>query len=114
MMRPFALALALMFPALPALANGWTIQTLGTMPSTEDCMAKARTVMGAYIFDHGGGETASDTWSVYGFALEPGAVDAVLMCPTGGGDFINAILVLYSAEDNREAVSDTFYELWNK
>lgn len=113
MTRTFAFATLLSLTALPALAEGWTIQTLGTMPSTEACMDHARIVMNRYIFDNGGGETAADTWSIYGFDLQPETVDAVIMCPTGGGDYVNAILVLHNEGEDRLAVADEIYRIWN-
>ena len=79
-MRRLVSAFALILAGTPALAEGWTIQTLGTMPSTEDCMDHARIVLNQYIYDHGNAETASDSWSVYAFDLMPGTVDAVIMC----------------------------------
>lgn len=115
MMRSIALALTLSaVAAAPALAEGWTLQTLGTMPSVEACMDKARIAVNRYIFDNGGGETAADSWSVYGFDLEPEAVDAVIMCPTGGGDYINAILVLHSEGTDRSIVADRIKSIWEE
>jgi hypothetical protein len=114
MTRILALATLMSATALPALAEGWTIQTLGTMDNTQACMDKARVVMNGYIFDHGGGNTTADTWSVYGFDLDPGTVDAVIMCPTGGGDYVNAILVLHSNSDTRSDMADAMLALWNE
>ena len=114
MMRKLVLALALITPALPALAEGWTIQTLGTMPSTEACMDKARIVINRYLFENKGGETASDTWSVYGFDLEPDSVDSVIMCATGGGNYVNATLVLHNEGNDRSTVANALLDFWNQ
>ena len=63
MIRIATAAAILTATALPAVAEGWSVSKLGTMPSVEDCMDRARIAVNRHIFDHGGGETTSDTWS---------------------------------------------------
>lgn len=112
----FALAASsLVISASPSLAKGWSITKLGTMPSEQLCMDKARLVINRYIFANGGGSTGEDTWSLYGYDLEPGGQDVVIMCPIGGGGAVNAMLVIQSeseSDDRRWAASE-LVSLWN-
>ncbi len=116
-LRP-ALALAagcVMVAGSAARAEGWSISLLETMPAEQACMDKARRVISQYLFDHGGGNTASDTWSIYAFDLEPGKQDAVIMCPTGGGGDVEAILVIHSETeaDVRTTLVERLLAIWN-
>ncbi|SMH31589.1 hypothetical protein [Maritimibacter sp. HL-12] len=118
MIRAAGLALALgglTFGATPVLAEGWSITKLGTMPSEQLCMDKARLVINRYIFANGGGSTGEDTWSLYGYDLEPGAQDVVVMCPIGGGGSVNAMMVIQSESsgDDRSWAAQELVAIWN-
>jgi len=112
----FAAALGgLGLAAAPAVSEGWSITKLGTIPSEQACMDKARLVINRYLFAHGGGHTGEDTWSLYAYDLEPGMQDAVIICPIGGGGAVNAMLIVQSesgAEDRGFAVEEMI-SIWN-
>jgi hypothetical protein len=114
MIRAFALGFALL--ATPAAAEGWSIFKLGTYDTVEACMQQARDVISRYMFEHGGGETGTDSWSVYGYDLEPGAQDVVIMCPVGASELVNAILVVQSESesDERSQVADELARIWDE
>ncbi|WP_188528536.1 hypothetical protein [Sinisalibacter lacisalsi] len=116
MIRAATLALALSgLAAAPALAEGWSITKLGTMPSEQICMDKARLVINRYIFANGGGNTGEDSWSLYAYNLEPGGQDIVIMCPIGGGGAVNAMLVIQSESsgDDRSWAAQELVAIWN-
>jgi hypothetical protein len=79
-------------------------------------MQKAREVISRYMFDVGGAETGSDSWSVYGYDLEPGAQDAVIMCPVGVSEMVNALLVVHSESeaDLRIQVAEELVRIWDE
>lgn len=115
-MKPVvALAFVLSVTALPAMAEGWSITKLETMSNDTVCMNKARAVISQYMFDYPGGDTGADSWSVYGYDLQPGDQDVVIMCPMGGGDYVNAMLVIQSeSEDNaRTQVAGALVDYWD-
>jgi len=101
--------------AVPASAEGWSITKLGTMPTEQLCMDKARLIINRYIFANGGGNTGEDTWSLYAYNLEPGGQDIVIMCPIGGGGAVNAMLVIQSesSSDDRSWAARELVSLWN-
>ncbi|RME17997.1 MAG: hypothetical protein D6801_02295 [Alphaproteobacteria bacterium] len=111
----FACAAGLALAAGPAAAEGWSITKLGTMATVDECMQKARKVISAYMFDKGGAETGADSWSIYGYDLEPGAQDVVIVCPVGASEQVNAMLVIQSESEpaDRKAVSDALLRLWD-
>ncbi len=110
----FALVLSAM--AIPAMAEGWSITKLETMTSDTDCMNKARAVINRYIFDYDAGDTGADSWSVYGYDLEPGQQDVAIICPLGGGEFVNAMLVIQSESESepRNQVAKTLVAYWDE
>jgi hypothetical protein len=113
MIRALVIGFALF--ASPAAAEGWSIFKLGSFDSADTCMQKAREVVSAYMFDHGGAETGADSWSVYGYDLEPGGQDAVIMCPVGAGEMVNAMLVVQSESesDDRIQVAEELVRMWD-
>ncbi len=115
MIRSVTLALGLSVLALPAMAEGWSITHLETMSSTNACMEKGRTVINRYIFAHGGGSTGEDTWSLYGYDLEPGLQDVVIMCPSSDNQ-VFAILVVQSESDSapRGEAAQRLVDYWNE
>lgn len=102
MIRSTIMAVGLACAALPAAAEGWSISDLGEMYDRESCMDRARKVVNRYIFNNGGGETASDTWTIYAYDLTPGDQDIVIMCPWVRGDVVNAFLVVHGETDSSE------------
>ncbi|PID35888.1 MAG: hypothetical protein CR993_07740 [Rhodobacterales bacterium] len=115
MIKQTLAALAMSVAALPAMAEGWSINHLETMGSSEACMKKARSVLNRYMFAHGGGSTGADTWSLYGYDLEPGMQDVVIMCPYEG-DMSFAIVVVQSESDSdtRSLVSQRLVDYWDE
>lgn len=118
MIRSAAFAAAvggLAFTAAPGVAEGWSITTLETMTSQQACLDKAQAVVTRYLGENGGGSTGADPWAFYAYDLEPGMQDAVIMCPTGGGGAINAVLVVQSESDSdsRNAAADGLVAMWN-
>jgi hypothetical protein len=111
-----ALALVLSVTAFPAFSEGWSITKLGTMSTDTACMNKGRAVINRYLFDYPGGETAADSWSVYGYDLQPGNQDVVIICPVGGGDYVNAVLIIQSESEGepRNQVADTLVAYWDQ
>lgn len=116
MKRILALAAGLTLLAAPVAAEGWAISKLGTLDNVDDCMQKARKVISRYMFEHGGDETGADSWSVYGYNLDPGAQDVVIICPVGASEMVNALLVVQSESnaDDRQQVSDELAKLWDE
>lgn len=110
-----ALAIGLSLAAGPASAEGWSIFKLESLDSVEACMAKARTVISRYMFDIGGAETGADSWSVYGYDLEPGAQDAVIICPEGPDGVVDALLVVQSESESaeREQAAEGLSDIWD-
>lgn len=110
-----ALALALGLAAAPASAEGWSIFKLDSLDTADACMSKARQTISHYMFDIGGGETGADSWSVYGYDLEPGQQDAVIICPEGPDGMVDALLVVQSESetDEREQVAQGLADIWN-
>lgn len=115
MIRSTALALAMSVAALPAMAEGWSITHLETMGQTGACLDQARSVINRYMFAHGGGSTGADTWSMYGYDLEPGMQDMVIMCPSSSNQ-VFAILVVQSESDSSDRgwVAQTLVDYWNE
>ena len=115
MIRSTFLALGLSALALPAMAEGWSITHLETMTNSGACMEQGRSVINRYMFAHGGGSTGADTWSLYGYDLEPGLQDVVIMCPSSGGQ-VFAILVVQSESDSddRGWAAQTLVDYWNE
>ncbi|GKY90207.1 hypothetical protein [Sinisalibacter aestuarii] len=114
MIRALVIGFALL--ASPASAEGWSIFKLGSYSDVDDCMQRARDVVSRYMFDKGGAETGADSWSVYGYDLEPQAQDVVIMCPVGGGDMVNAILVVQSESEAeyRVQVAEDLVQMWDE
>lgn len=110
-----ACAVGLAVAANPAAAEGWSIFKLDSLSDLESCMAKSRAVISAYIFDNGGSETGADSWSVYGYDLEPGGQDVVIVCPEGPDGMIDAMLVVQSESESdlRVQVAEALVALWD-
>jgi len=101
--------------AAPALAEGWTIKDLLEVPGDrENCMARARNTIASYLFDHGGGNTSTASWTTYGYDLRPGAQDVVIMCPVVNGGVVNAFLTVHSegSDDERNFTADEIESIW--
>ncbi|MCP5036879.1 MAG: hypothetical protein GY945_04680 [Rhodobacteraceae bacterium] len=111
-----ALSLLLPFTASQGLAEGWSVYDLGEMADRETCKSKARNVINSYIFKYGGGNTSEASWSVYGYDLEPGDQDAVIMCPWVPGGGVMAILNVHgeTSDEQRIFTADTIDLFWNK
>lgn len=105
----------LLASAAPAAAEGWSIFKLDSLPDAETCMAKARTVISQYMFDYGGAETGADSWSVYGYDLEPGQQDAVIVCPEGPDGAVDALLIVQSESESEQRVqaAEALVEIWD-
>lgn len=110
-----ALAIVAGLGAGPVAAEGWSIYKLESLDTVDACMSKARRTISSYMFDVGGGETGVDTWSVYGYDLEPDKQDAVIICPEGPDGLTDALLVVQSESetDEREQVAKALVDAWN-
>lgn len=113
--RAGMIAAGLVALAMPAAGEGWSIYKLDSFESTDACMAKARTVISHYMFDHGGAETGADSWSVYGYDLDPGLQDAVIVCPEGPDGLIDAMLIVQSESESEERVqvAEELVRIWD-
>jgi hypothetical protein len=111
-----ALGLTLALASGPAAAEGWSIFKLDRFDDIESCKMKAREVISRYMFDNGGSETGADSWSVYGYDLEPGAQDVVIICPLGPDDKVDALLVVQSESESedRVQVAEALVRLWEE
>lgn len=108
-------ALALGSLAAPAQAEGWSIFKLENVADAAACMTRARQTISSYVFDYGGNETAADSWSVYGFDLEPGQQDVMIVCLDGADGAIDALLVVQSESERepREQVAEALVKIWD-
>lgn len=99
-----------------ASAEDWTFKDLGELSKRSTCMIRAEQAIKRYKNVYGGGSTASESWTVYGYDLEPGDQDVVIMCPIVNGDVVNAFLTVHgeSSEDNREFTADTIERYWDE
>lgn len=114
--KSLALLTLLPFAATQAHAEGWSVYYLGEHASRDRCMSHARSVINGYIFANGGGNTSEASWTVYGYDLEPGDQDVVIMCPITQDGSISAILNVHgeTTEEQRIFVADTIDSMWNK
>ncbi|OIP86712.1 MAG: hypothetical protein AUK37_02750 [Rhodobacterales bacterium CG2_30_65_12] len=110
-----ALALAPAVFAAPVAAEGWAIFKLDSVDDLAACMSRARRTVSSYIFDHGGSQTGADSWSVYGYDLEPGQQDVVIVCFEAAGGAIDALLVVQSESESepREQVAEALLRIWD-
>ncbi len=111
------LALPISVAASSASAEGWSIYDLEEVAGPrENCMQRARNTLSGYMFDNGGGETDSASWTNYAYDLEPGDQDVVIMCPVVNGGVVNAFLVVHGAasEDERIFTADEIERIWKE
>ncbi len=102
----------------PALAEGWVVTDLGEVESRDLCMDRADRVLNAYLEANGGHSVESDSWTKYGYDLEPGDNDVLIMCPVVNGGVYNAFLVVYGAfvettDDHTDQVTAELQHLWD-
>jgi hypothetical protein len=109
-----ALAAGLMTLGTAAAAEGTSVLDLGQFTDRASCMQQANKVLRGYIARHGGYEVQSTEWVVYGWDLEPGNQDAVIMCPVVNGDVINAFTVIHGedTDENREFTANEIDRMW--
>ncbi len=102
----------------PSLAEGWMVMDLGETATREICMERADRVLNAYLEANGGHSVEQDSWTKYGYDLQPGDNDVLIMCPVVSGDVYNAFLVVYGAftdgeEDHTGVVAEELQHLWD-
>ena len=95
---------------ISAMAETFKIGDLGETPSRRICMSVAEQVLEAYLDKFGGHSTAgnandSESWSYYGWDLQPGNNDVVITCPIVA-DQANAFYTIHSSGNDAEANSD--------
>ncbi len=111
------LALPVSVTANSANAEGWSIYDLEEVAGPrENCMKRARNTISGYMFDNGGGETDTGSWTSYAYDLEPGDQDVVIMCPVVNGGVVNAFLVVHGAtsEDERIFTANEIERIWKE
>ena len=105
--------------AAPAMAEGWVVMDLGEVKTREACMERADRVIRGYVDFFGGHSVEEDSWTKYGYDLEPGDNDVLIMCPMVNGGVYNAFLAVYGAfveseEDHTDQVAEQLQRLWNR
>lgn len=115
-LKAVALSLFLPFTATQVQAEGWSVYYLGDSDTRDRCMSHARSVINGYIFKNGGGNTSEASWTVYGYDLEPGDQDIVIMCPVTQDGSVAAIMNVHgeTTEEQRIFVADTIESMWEK
>ena len=115
LLKVAGLATLLASPAVQAMAEGWTIKDLlAVSGDREKCMNRARSTVASYLFEYGGGNTSTASWTIYGYDLQPGAQDVVIMCPVVSGGVVNAFLVVHSeaSDGDRNFTADEIERIW--
>lgn len=113
-----ALAACGMVVAGPALAEGWVVMDLGETETREICMDRAERILQDYIDSKGGHSVAGDSWTKYGYDLEPGDNDVLIMCPLVNGGLYNGFMAVYGAfeddaDDHTDPVAEELQRMWN-
>ena len=119
-----AALLAAMPGMLPGIAAAETfkIGDLGETPSRRICMAVAGQVLEAYLDKFGGHSIDgnledTESWSYYGWDLQPGDNDVVITCPIVA-DQANAFYTIHSsgndAEANADIAAQRLRDLWKE
>lgn len=100
-----------------AHAEGWTISDLGSEGDRDTCMSKAERTFRSYAADSGVEEVIGRSeWTVAGYDLRGGLIDAIIICPIEGG-LVAPFLLTYSGEsddDARKIIHDRIYESWGR
>jgi hypothetical protein len=104
--------------APPALADGFWTHDLGAAGTPEACLDRASRAMETYFRQNGvtDGLVQVADWSVQGYDLPPGDVQAQFVCPYRDGVVEIALLFTYSAgpESDRHAVVESLTAIWDR
>jgi len=114
----FAAALVALISTSQAAAEGYSTVDLGLQDTKPACMAKAERVMQRYKDTLGAHSVSTGTWTTFGWDLEPGDQDVVIMCtaPTSNAnERRRAIMVVHGSgtESERYATRDVLKGYWN-
>lgn len=115
-LKAIALTVLLPFAATQVQAEGWSVYYLGDSTDRDRCMSHARAVINGYIFANGGGDTSEASWTVYGYDLEPGDQDVVIMCPITQDGSVAAIMNVHGETNEEERIfaADAMEAMWNR
>lgn len=118
-MKPLLLSLALCLPTF-AMAEGWTVTELSTLPDRAVCMERATSTFKLFIQTYGGGNIVAgkgtDDWTVAGYDLQGTEIDALIICPYEGG-VVEPFLTVFNSEANdngRQLVAKRLKALWDQ
>ena len=104
------------------LATAFQIGDLGESPSRRTCVSVAAKVLETYVDKFGGHSAVGDiedpeSWSFFGYDLQPGDNDVVITCPVVAGQ-VNAFYTIHSsgdeADENAAITAERLRELWKE
>jgi len=116
--RIAAAALGLGLLPAAAMAEGWTIKDLGSVPTESGCVNLAWDVFDRYRDARSLGDLQKTEWVVYGYDLSSGAYDAIITCNYGPNDTTRATLAVHNSDDGydgeRGDIADRLERYWEQ
>jgi hypothetical protein len=110
-----AMAMGLMMSAGAASAEGYSWLELGWVPNEDECARRAMQTVYEYKNRYGGGMIDPKSTSVFGWDLEPGNQDIIIICVDASGTY-EALLVVHGSgtTEQRHFTRDTLEEFWDR